>query len=57
MFECGSELLEGRRGRRRDASKDEQKVERLEKKLKEKDEVLGGLMAEYVLLKKRLGGI
>jgi transposase-like protein len=56
LFEGGAGLLDRRRGRRQaEVSKDSQKVERLERKLQEKDEVLGELMAEYVALKKKNG--
>jgi len=58
LFEGGAELFEGRRGRRRpEVSKEAEKVERLEKKLREKDEVLAELMGEYVALKKKNGEI
>ena len=53
LFEQGAVVFE----RRRDTEKDHLKrqVERLEGKVRKKDEVLGELMEEYVTLKKELG--
>jgi transposase-like protein len=53
LFEQGAVVFE----RRRDTEKKRLKrqVERLEGKVRKKDEVLGELMEEYVTLKKELG--
>ena len=53
LFEEGAVVFE----QRRDTGKDRLKrqVERLEGKVRKKDEVLGELMEEYVTLKKELG--
>lgn len=56
FFEGGHVVFE-RRGADPAARQAEQKIERLERKLREKDEVLGELMAEYVAVKKTLGGV
>ena len=56
LFENGAEVLEKRRGRVKVVSSvDTAKVNRLEAKLREKDEVLAELMGEYVALKKKNG--
>ena len=53
LFEQGAVVFE----RQRDTEKNRLKrqVERLEGKVRKKDEVLGELMEEYVTLKKELG--
>jgi transposase-like protein len=53
LFEQGAVIFE----RRRDTEKNRLKrqIERLEGKVRKKDEVLGELMEEYVALKKELG--
>ena len=42
-------------GKRADWHPEQQKIEKLEQKIRQKDEVLGELMAEHVALKKALG--
>lgn len=42
-------------GRRPELSQDQQRIEKLEKKIRQKDEVLAELMAEHISLKKELG--
>ena len=53
LFEQGAVVFE----RQRDTEKNrlKRRVERLEGKVRKKDEVLGELMEEYVALKKELG--
>ena len=46
-----------RRGTEPAARKAEKKIETLERKLRQKDEVLGEVMAEYIAVKKTLGGV
>lgn len=50
LFEQNEAIPEARRT-------EQEKIERLEKKLQQKDEVLAELMAEYVALKKANGGL
>jgi transposase-like protein len=54
FFENGAAAFASRRPRPQ-GSKDEAKIERLEAKLKQKDEVIAEIMAEHILLKKELG--
>ena len=56
FFENGAAAFEGRRPRSQ-GSKEQDKIVRLESKLKEKDEVIAEIMAEHILLKKELGEI
>lgn len=56
LFEGGHAVFE-RRGAEPAARQAEKKIEVLERKLRQKDEVLGELMAEYVAVKKTLGGV
>ncbi|MDX9981303.1 MAG: transposase [Lentisphaeria bacterium] len=56
FFEGGHVVFE-RRGADPAARQAELKIEKLERKLREKDEVLGELMAEYVAVKKTLGDV
>ena len=49
LFERGESVTEARKT-------EQETIERLEKKLIQKDEVLAELMAEYVALKKKTGG-
>ena len=56
FFENGAAAFEGRRPRSQE-SKEQEKIGRLENKLKEKDEVIAEIMAEHILLKKELGEI
>lgn len=53
FFEQGAVVFERRQDTERSRLK--RQVERLEKKVRKKDEVLGELMEEYVALKKELG--
>lgn len=49
LFERGESVTEARKT-------EQETIERLERKLAQKDEVLAELMAEYVALKKKTGG-
>jgi len=53
LFENGAAAFE--KTRRRQADRRDQKIERLEAKLAQKNEVLAELLQEHVLLKKELG--
>lgn len=53
FFENGINAFNSRRDSRE--RQDQEKIGKLEEKLKKKDEVLGELMQEYVALKKSLG--
>ena len=55
FFENGVNAFQGRRDSHE--RQDQEKIGKLEEKLKKKDEVLGELMEEYVGLKKSLGEI
>jgi transposase-like protein len=58
LFGEGTRLFErGDGGAETRKSQQQEKVEKLEKKLQQKDEVLAELMAEYVALKKATGGL
>lgn len=52
LFTNAALALEGKRVER---SQDQQRIEKLESKIRQKDEVLGELMAEHLALKKELG--
>ena len=52
LFVNAALALEGKRPER---TQDQQRVERLEQKIRQKDEVLAELMAEHLALKKELG--
>jgi transposase-like protein len=52
LFQNAALALEGKRA---DRHPEQQKIEKLEQKIRQKDEVLGELMAEHVALKKTLG--
>jgi transposase-like protein len=54
FFENGAAAFAGRRSRPQ-GSKEQDKIARLEAKLKTKDEVIAEIMAEHILLKKELG--
>jgi transposase-like protein len=54
FFENGAAAFAGKRPRPQ-GSNAEAKVERLQTKLKQKDEVIAEIMAEHILLKKELG--
>ena len=54
FFENGAAAFAGRRPRPQ-GSTEQVKIERLESKLKQKDEVIAEIMAEHILLKKELG--
>jgi len=56
FFENGASAFAGKRPRPQ-TSKEEAKIERLEAKLKQKDEVIAEIMADHILLKKELGEI
>jgi len=56
FFESGHLVFE-RRGADPAARRAEKRVEVLERKIRQKDEVLGEVMAEYVAVKKTLGGV
>ena len=53
LFQNGALALEGKRAPER--NQEQQRIEKLEQKLRQKDEVLVELMAEHVALKKELG--
>lgn len=53
LFVNAALALEGKRGPER--NKDQQRIERLEQKIQQNNEVLAELMAEHVALKKELG--
>lgn len=53
LFLNAALALEGRRAPER--SKEQQRIEKLEQKIRQKDEVLAELMVEHVALKKELG--
>jgi transposase len=55
VFSDVANLFERSEGESR-KSEQQERIERLEKKLQQKDEVLAELMSEYVALKKELGG-
>lgn len=52
LFVNAALALEGKRPER---TQDQQRVEKLEQKIRQKDEVLAELMAEHIALKKELG--
>jgi transposase len=53
LFQNAALALVGQR--QPDRSKEQQRIEKLEQKLRQKDEVLAELMVEHVALKKELG--
>jgi transposase-like protein len=53
LFGNAALALEGNRRAERD--QDQQRIEKLEQKIRQKDEVLAELMAEHISLKKELG--
>ena len=53
LFVNGSLALEGKR--RNEQTEEQERIEKLEKKIQQKDAVLAELMAEHVALKKELG--
>lgn len=53
LFQNAALALEGRRGAERHA--EQQRIEKLEQRIRQKDEVLVELLAEHVALKKELG--
>jgi transposase len=53
LFQNAALALEGKRGPER--NQDQQRIEKLEQKMRQKDEVLAELMAEHISLKKELG--
>jgi transposase len=57
LFSEGAKLFERGEGLPEVRRTEQEKIERLEKKLQQKDEVLAELMAEYVALKKATGGL
>ena len=52
LFQNAALALEGKRPER---NQDQQRIEKLENKIRQKDEVLAELMAEHISLKKELG--
>ena len=52
LFQNAALALEGKRPER---NHDQQRIEKLESKIRQKDEVLAELMAEHISLKKELG--
>jgi len=55
LFLNAALALEGKRSRSPERNKEQQRIEKLEQKIRQKDEVLAELMAEHVSLKKELG--
>lgn len=55
VFAAGGNLFNHKRSSEREEEKQRGRVEELEKKLRQKDEVLAELMMEHVLLKKKNG--
>jgi len=53
LFLNAASALQGNRSPER--NQEQQRIEKLEKKIRQKDEVLAELMAEHVALKKELG--
>lgn len=53
LFQNAGVALEG--GQPREHKQEQQRIEKLESKIRRKDEVLAELMAEHVALKKELG--
>lgn len=53
LFLNAAAALEGKRGPEK--GKDQQRIEKLEQRMRQKDEVLAELMMEHVALKKELG--
>ena len=56
LFENGTAAF-AKTSRSRSLSKDQERVKRLEEKIKQKDSVMAELLQEHVLLKKELGVI
>jgi transposase len=56
-FENGAAAFERERPRSQSLGKEQDKINRLEAKLKDRDEALAELMQEHVRLKKELGEI
>ena len=52
LFGNAALALEGKRAER---NQDQQRIEKLERKIRQKDEVLAELMAEHIALKKEIG--
>jgi transposase len=52
LFQNAALALEGKR---RERNQDQQRIEKLENKIRQKDEVLAELMAEHISLKKEFG--
>jgi transposase len=52
LFQNAALALEGKRPER---NQEQERIEKLEKKIRQKDEVLAELMAEHISLKKELG--
>jgi len=55
LFLNGQVALEGKKEHRPERSADQARIEKLEKKIRQKDEVLAELMAEHISLKKAYG--
>ena len=55
LFEQGQLIFEKPKGRKKETSKQEEKIQSLEEKLTRKNEVLSELMEEHVALKKQFG--
>jgi transposase len=53
LFTNGSQAFEGKQ--RNERSEEQERIEKLENKIRQKDEVLAELMVEHVALKKELG--
>lgn len=55
FFENGAAAFERRNGKSKPCAAELKKVEKLEAKLRRKDEVMAELLTEHILLKKELG--
>jgi hypothetical protein len=58
FFENGAAAFEHQsNGRRKHEDKQQRRIDKLEEKLRKKDEVMAELLEEYVIVKKSLGEI
>ena len=57
FFENGAAAFEPQGGSKKHQDKQERRIEKLEEKLRKKDEVMAELLEEYVIVKKSLGEI
>jgi transposase len=57
FFENGAAAFEPQNGSKKHQDKQQQRIEKLEEKLRKKDAVMAELLEEYVIVKKSLGEI